>query len=67
MIIKQLIREVERVTEQLTKIYPCDWCNVEVCSRLCYRMTRWAEAAKEKLAKYETTEEEGRRGMRGER
>lgn len=57
---KQLIWEVERVIERLTEIYPCNKCNVEFCSRLCYRMTRWAEKAKEKLDEYETAEEEGR-------
>lgn len=46
--------------ERLTKTYPCDSCNVQFCSRLCYRMTRWAEIAKEKLSEYETVEEEGR-------
>ena len=46
--------------ERLTEIYPCNKCNVEFCSRLCYRMTRWAEKAKEKLDEYETAEEEGR-------
>lgn len=53
-------REVEQVTERLTEIYPCNKCNVEFCSRQCYSMTRWAEKAKEKLAEYETAEEEGR-------
>ena len=53
-------REVEQVTERLTEIYPCNKCNVEFCSRQCYSMTRWAESAKEKLAEYETAEEEGR-------
>ena len=48
------------MTERLTEIYPCNKCNVEFCSRLCYRMTRWAEKAKEKLDEYETAEEEGR-------
>ena len=33
---------------------------MEFCSRLCYRMTRWAEIAKEQLEKYENVEEEGR-------
>ena len=46
--------------ERLAKTYPCDSCNVQFCSRLCYRMTRWAEIAKEKLAEYETVEEERR-------
>lgn len=48
------------MTERLTKTYPCDSCKVEFCSRLCYRMTRWAEIAKDKLAEYETAEEERR-------
>ena len=48
------------MTERLTKTYPCDSCNEQFCSRLCYRMTRWAEIAKEKLSEYETAEEEGR-------
>ena len=48
------------MAEQLVETYPCDKCKVEFCSRLCYRMTRWAEKAKEKLAQYETAEEEGR-------
>ena len=48
------------MTERLTEIYPCNKCNVEFCSRQCYSMTRWAEKAKEKLAEYETAEEEGR-------
>ena len=59
-IIKQLGQEVEQVTERLTETYPCDLCNVEVCYRQCYKMTLWAEKAKEKLAEYETVEEEGR-------
>ena len=46
--------------ERLTEIYPCNKCNVEFCSRQCYSMTRWAESAKEKLAEYETAEDEGR-------
>lgn len=48
------------MTERLTETYPCNKCKVEFCSRLCYRMTRWAESAKEKLVEYETAEEEGR-------
>lgn len=48
------------MTERLTETYPCNKCKVEFCSRLCYRMTRWAEIAKEKLAEYETAEAEGR-------
>ena len=48
------------MTERLTETYPCNKCKVEFCSRLCYRMTRWAEIAKEKLSEYETAEEEGR-------
>ena len=48
------------MTERLTETYPCNKCKVEFCSRLCYRMTRWAEIAKEKLAEYENAEEEGR-------
>ena len=60
MITKQLILGVERVAERLTETYPRDKCKVEFCSRLCYRMTRWAEIAKDKLAEYETAEEEGR-------
>ena len=54
------MQEVEQVTERLTETYPCDKCKVEFCSRLCYRMTRWAEIAKEKLEEYETAEEDGR-------
>ena len=60
MIIKQLGQEVEQVTERLTETYPCDLCNVEFCYRQCYKMTLWAEKAKEKLAEYETAEDEGR-------
>ena len=48
------------MTERLIETYPCDSCNVQLCYRRCYKMTRWAEKAKEKLAKYETAEEEGR-------
>ena len=48
------------MTERLTETYPCDLCNVEFCYRQCYKMTLWAEKAKEKLAEYETAEEEGR-------
>ena len=48
------------MTERLTETYPCNKCKVEFCSRLCYRMTRWAESAKEKLVEYETAEEDGR-------
>ena len=48
------------MTERLTETYPCNKCNVEFCSRQCYSMTRWAEKVKEKLAEYETAEEEGR-------
>ena len=46
--------------ERLTETYPCDSCNVEVCYRRCYKITLWAEKAKEKLAEYETAEEDGR-------
>ena len=48
------------MTERLTETYPCDLCNVEFCYRQCYKMTLWAEKAKEKLAEYETAEEDGR-------
>ena len=48
------------MTERLTETYPCDLCNVEFCYRQCYKMTLWTEKAKEKLAEYETAEEEGR-------
>ena len=48
------------MTERLTETYPCNKCNVEFCSRQCYSMTRWAEKAKEKLAEYETADEDGR-------
>ena len=53
-------REVEQVTERLTETYPCNKCKAEFCSRLCYSMTRWAEIAKDKLAEYETADEDGR-------
>ena len=46
------------MTERLTETYPCNKRNVEFCSRQCYSMTRWAESAKEKLAEYETAEDE---------
>ena len=48
------------MTERLTETYPCDLCNVELCYRQCYKMTLWAEKAKEKLAEYESAEEEGK-------
>ena len=48
------------MTERLIETYPCDSCNVQLCYRRCYKMTRWAEKAKEKLAAYETAEDEGR-------
>ena len=48
------------MTERLIEAYPCDSCNVQLCYRQCYKMTRWAEKAKEKLAEYETAEDEGR-------
>lgn len=48
------------MTERLIETYPCDSCNVQLCYRRCYKMTRWAEKAKEKLAEYETAEEEGK-------
>lgn len=48
------------MTERLTETYPCNKCKVEFCSRLCYSMTRWAEIVKDKLAEYETAEDEGR-------
>lgn len=48
------------MTERLTETYPCDLCNVEFCYRQCYKMTLWAEQAKEKLAEYETAEKDGR-------
>lgn len=51
---------VQRMTKRITKTYPCDSCNVEFCSRLCFRMSQWAETAKDKLVEYETAEEEGR-------
>ena len=54
------VKEVRKVAEQLVETYPCDSCNVEVCYRRCYKMTLWAEKAKEKLAEYETAEEEER-------
>lgn len=44
------------MTERLTKSYPCDSCNVEICYRRCYRMLQWSEKAKEKLAEYEESE-----------
>lgn len=48
------------MTERLIEAYPCDSCNVQLCYRQCYKMTRWAEKAKEKLEEYETAEEQGR-------
>lgn len=54
------VKEVRKVAEQLVETYPCDSCNVEVCYRGCYKMTLWAEKAKENLAEYETAEEEER-------
>ena len=48
------------MTERLIETYPCDSCNVQLCYRRCYKMTRWAEKAKEKLAEYEAAEDEGR-------
>ena len=48
------------MTERLIEAYPCDSCNVQLCYRQCYKMTRWAEKAKEKLAEYETADEERR-------
>lgn len=48
------------MAERLTETYPCDSCNSEVCYRRCYKMTLWAEKAKEKLTEYETAEEDGR-------
>lgn len=44
------VKEVRKVAEYLIETYPCDSCNVEVCYRRCYKMTLWAEKAKEKLA-----------------
>ena len=48
------------MTERLIETYPCDSCNVKICYRQCYKMTLWAENAKDKLAEYETAEEEGK-------
>lgn len=48
------------MTERLIETYPCDSCNVKICYRQCYKMTLWAEKAKDKLAEYETAEDEGR-------
>lgn len=48
------------MTERLTETYPCDSCNSEFCSRKCYKLSLWAEYVKDKLAEYETAEEEGR-------
>ena len=48
------------MTERLIEAYPCDSCNVQLCYRQCYKMTRWAEKSKEKLAEYETADEERR-------
>ena len=46
--------------ERLVETYPCNSCNVEVCYRRCYKMTLWAEKAKEKLTEYETAEDKGK-------
>ena len=48
------------MTERLTETYPCNKCKMKFCSRLCYRMTRWTEIAKEKLSEYETADEDGK-------
>ena len=69
-ITKQLIREVDRVTEQLSNKNPCNNCGVDrqignpnrwecECSR-CDKPSNWKNECIKKLAEYETAEEEGR-------
>ena len=70
MIIRQLIQEVEQVTERLSDKNPCNSCKVDrqignpsrwecECSR-CDKPNDWKNECVKKLAEYETAEEEGR-------
>ena len=60
MTIKQLIREVEQVTERLSNEWPCDDCKRTVFCGACERPGIWMEKSRKKLAQYEAAEEEGR-------
>ncbi len=57
---KQLIWEVERVTERLSSEWPCNDCKRTVFCGACERPGIWMEKSRKKLAEYETAEEEGR-------
>ena len=70
MTIKQLIQEVEQVTERLSNKNPCNACKVDrqignpnrwecECDR-CDKPNDWKNECVKKLAEYETAEEEGR-------
>lgn len=67
---KQLIREVEQVTERLSNKNPCNDCKVDrqignpnrwecECSR-CDKPNDWKNECVKKLAEYENAEDEGR-------
>ena len=67
---KQLIREVDRVTERLSNKNPCNDCRIDrqignpnrwecECDR-CEKPNDWKNECVKKLAEYETAEEEGR-------
>ena len=69
-IAKQLIREVERLTERLSNKNPCNDCKVDrqignpnrwecECDR-CNKPNDWKNECVKKLAEYEIAEEEGR-------
>lgn len=69
-IAKQLIREVERLTERLSNKNPCNDCKVDrqignpnrwecECDR-CDKPNDWKNECVKKLAEYEIAEEEGR-------
>lgn len=60
MITKQLIWEVERVTERLSSEWPCNDCKRTVFCGACERPGIWMEKSRKKLAEYETAEEDGR-------
>ena len=55
------IMEVEQVTERLTDKNPCNNCNVyNPCTVTCGKWHEWNRNVLQKLAEYETAEDEGR-------
>ena len=61
LITKQLIREVERLTERLSNKNPCQRCSKRGadCDG-CEEYAMYVDKLEERLAEYETAEDEGR-------